>query len=306
MKKLVKKYNDFINESLTKRPILSDNTVKELIENKNREEIINLREDFYENILSMTDFFPGFFSDMCKKTKANPESDYKEMQGLLDKKGWDFNSIKNLFTSEVNEITRQDFSEWFNRSRLDSVNGHCDAYLFFTAKNLGLDENLISLGGDGWASYNEEDELWIRYSYGYHQTKYGQLMLKQIGYTVEKFKSEALVYLQEYIKTNWDISLINSVERVLAIQSGGKKYPLSTPLKSLLQSLDIRKYTLVEEDRMIIFTNEISSLINKENLAKVESEKLANELVKTFNWIDIDMQVVDGDVIIWGKFKVDF
>jgi hypothetical protein len=308
MKKNLKKYNDFINESLVAKPKLTKQELDTIISRiqlkvpgKWSDKIYELRDDFEESVEQMSGFFPGYFSDMCKKTEANPEDDYQEMQKLLDKKGWNFESIKNLFSEEANELVKKDFATWFNSyGKLDSLNGHCDVYLYFTAKNLGLNPDVISLGGDGWAGYNEGDEIWIRYSYGYHQTKYGQLMLDQIGYTVEQFKEEALVYLQTYIKEHWDVSLIRTLEKTLKVNN------LPRPLRDTLVSLDIKQYTVVEEDRMIIFTNEIASLINKEGLAEVNSEDIANDLIKQFNWVDIDMQEIDGDVVIWGKFKVDF
>jgi hypothetical protein len=319
-KKSLKRYSDFLNESLVAKPKLTkqelDYTISRIqlkVPGKWSEKIYELRDDFEESVESMADFFPGWFSDMCKNTEANPEGDYQEMQKLLDKKGWNFESIKNLFSEEANELVKKDFAGWFNSyGRLDSLNGHCDVYLYFTAKNLGLNTDIISLGGDGWANHNEGYEVYIRYRYGYHQTKYGQMMLKQIGYTVEQFKEEALVYLQQYIKEYWDQSLVGCLEEALAEQSGGKKYPLSRPLKNLITSLDIKKYTLVEEDRMIIFTNEISSLINKEGLANVEAKDVADALIKQYEWLDSEkdeediLQEIDGDVIIWGKFKVDF
>jgi hypothetical protein len=309
MKKNLKKYNDFINESLVAKPKLTkqelDTIVSKIIlkvPGNWKEKISDLRDEFEESVIDMSDFFPGYFSDMCKKEDANPEGDYQEMQKLLDKKGWNFESIKNLFSEEANKLVSKDFSGWFNSyGQIGSQNGHCDVYLYFTAKNLGLNANdIISLGGDGWANYNEGDEMYIRYRYGYHQTKYGQLMLDQIGYTVEQFREEALVYLQTYIKEHWDVSLIRTLEKTLKVNN------LPRPLRDTLVSLDIKQYTVVEEDRMIIFTNEIASLINKEGLAEVNSEDIANDLIKQFNWVDIDMQEIDGDVVIWGKFKVDF
>ena len=320
MKKNLKKYSDFLNESLVAKPKFTKQELDTIISRielkvpgKWSEKIYELRDDFEESVEHMADFFPGWFSDMCKKTEANPEGDYQEMQKLLDKKGWNFESIKNLFSEEANKLVKKDFDTWFNSyGKLDSKNGHCDVYLYFTAKNLGLNPDIISLGGNGWAAHNEDDELWIRYRYGYHQTKYGQLMLDQIGYTVQQFKEEALVYLQQYIKEYWDQALVRCLEEALAKQSGGKKYPLSRELKNLIYSLDIKKYTLVEEDRMIIFTNEISSLINKEGLANVEAKDVADALIKQYEWLDSEkdeediLQEIDGDVIIWGKFKVDF
>ena len=237
---------------------------------------------------------------MCKK-KSDPDLDYQEMQKEFDEIGWDFKSIKNLFSEEANKLIGLDFMGWFNSSgQLGSNNGYCDVYLYFTAKNLGLDPNQISLGGEGWVHYNEGDELWIRYSYGYHQTKYGQLMLDQIGLTVEEFRDQALDYMQEYIKDHWDSSLLVSVEKALNNRN------LPSDLRSFILSIDIKDYTVVEEDRMIIYTTEIASALLKEELVEVNAKDIANNLIEVFHWVDIDMQEIEGDVVIWGKFKVDF
>lgn len=344
MKKNLKKYNNFVNEELTANPKLGDSYLQSNLSINNSEIFLILRSNFYDGIVSMTDdLSPRSFSDMCKKD-LTPEEDYNEMKSLMDKKGWDMQSIKNLFSDKVNKLCgysiakfvrgerTEDFQEVVDKleeqgvskrkiedisepfaSDLDSKNGHIDVYLYFLFKELGLNPNFISLGGEGWADYNEGDELWIRYRYGYHQTKYGQMMLKQVGYTVEKFKEDALVYLQQYIKDYFSESLIRCLEETLAKQSGGKKYPLSKSLRDLIYGLDIKEYTLVEEDRMIIFTNEIASLINKEGLANVEAKDIADALIKQYDWLDSDsdgegdiLQEVDGDVIVWGKFKVDF
>jgi len=301
MKKNLKKYNDFINESLVAKPKLTKQELDYIISRINlkvpgkwSEKIYELRDDFEESVEHMADFFPGWFSDMCKNTDANPEGDYQEMQKLLDKKGWNFESIKNLFSEEANKLVTKDFAAWFNSyGKLDSKNGHCDVYLYFTAKNLGLNTDIVSLGGDGWANYNEGDEMYIRYRYGYHQTKYGQLMLDQIGYTIEQFREEALVYLQQDIKENWDQMISSSVKR--------------KDIESFLRSfIKIEDYTLVEDDRMIIYTNEMVTDINKTFPDTTTSEDISAGIVKYLEWAGTDIEVVDGDVIIWGKFKVDF
>ena len=160
------------------------------------------------------------------------------------------------------------------------------------------------LGGEGWASHNDGDEMYIRYRYGYHQTKYGQMMLKQIGYTVEQFREEALVYLQQDIKDNWSEMMGSCV-----IRKGTSS--VSAPLlnninKFLKSSIQIEDYTLVEDDRMIIYTNEIAQDINKTFPEQnTKSEDVSSGVVKYLEWAGTDIEVVDGDVIIWGKFKVD-
>jgi hypothetical protein len=337
MKKNLKKYNDFINEELTAPPKLSDSYLKSNLDRNNAEIFLILRSNFYDGIVNITDDLrPRSFSDMCKKD-SNPEEDYRELQSLMDKKGWDIQSIKNLFSNKVDKLCgygidkfvrgerTEDFQEVFielkkqgvSKEKLDDIddpfksddldqqNGHCDIYLYFTFKELGLNPNFISLGGEGWASYNEQDEMYIRYRYGYHQTKYGQLMLNQIGYTVEQFREEALVYLQQDIKDNWSEMMGSCV-----IRKGTSS--VSAPLlnninKFLKSSIQMEEYTLVEDDRMIIYTNEIAQDINKNFPEQnTTSEDVSSGVVKYLEWAGTDIEVVDGDVIIWGKFKVDF
>ena len=310
MKKNLKKYNDFINESLVAKPKLTKQSLDFIISRvilkvpgTGKETIQELRDDFEESVIAMSDFYPGWFSDMCKRTDANPEADYQEMQNLLNKKGWDFESIKNLFSEEANKLVDKDFDGWFNSyGQIGSQNGHCDVYLYFTAKKLGLNANdIISLGGDGWASYAEGDEMYIRYRYGYHQTKYGQLMLDQIGYTVEQFREEALVYLQQDIKDNWDDMISSSV----MVNDKNMFRVRSTITSFLKSSIQIKNYTLVEDDRMIIYTNEMADTINKAFPDTTTSEDVSSGIVKYLEWAGTDIEVIDGDVVIWGKFKVD-
>jgi len=319
-KKSLKRYSDFLNESLVAKPKFTKQELDTIISRidlkvpgKWSEKIYELRDDFEESVESMANFFPGWFSDMCKNTDANPEGDYQEMQKLLDKKGWNFESIKNLFSEEANELVGKDFTGWFNSyGRLDSLNGHCDVYLYFTAKNLGLNTDIVSLGGDGWANYNEDDEMYIRYRYGYHQTKYGQLMLDQIGYTVEQFREEALVYLQQDIDENWNEMISSSVMRngvinKVPVRRSDLNDNMIKNLTSFLKSsIQIEEYTLVEDDRMIIYSNEIANDINKNFPDITTSEEVSSGIVKYLEWAGTDIEVVDGDVIIWGKFKVDF
>lgn len=345
MKRNLKKYNDFINEELTAHPRLSDSYLKSNLDGNNAEIFLILRSNFYDRIVNMTDdLHPRSFSDMCKKD-SNPEEDYKELQSLMDKKGWDIQSIKNLFSNKVDKLCgygiakfvrgerTEDFQEVFSKlkkqgvskeklddiddpfkSDLDQQNGHCDIYLYFTFKELGLNSDFIGLGGEGWASHNDSDEMYIRYRYGYHQTKYGQLMLKQTGYTIEQFREEALVYLQQDIKNNWD-DMISSFLGSYRLQRGlvvndkiNRDNMVRATITSFLKSsIQIKNYTLVEDDRMIIYTNEIAQYINKTFPEQnTTAEDISAGVVKYLEWAGIDIEVVDGDVIIWGKFKVDF
>jgi hypothetical protein len=154
--------------------------------------------------------------------------------------------------------------------------------------------------------------MYIRYRYGYHQTKYGQLMLDQIGYTVEQFREEALVYLQQDIDENWNEMISSSVMRngvinkVPVRRSDLNDNTIKNLTSFLKSSIQIEEYTLVEDDRMIIYSNEIANDINKNFPDTTTSEEISSGIVKYLEWAGTDIEVIDGDVIIWGKFKVDF
>lgn len=286
MKNKLKRYNDFINESSIIQPKLD---TPDLI---NRDDLSDLRIDFAESVLSMSDEFSGSYSDMCKKMDANPEGDYQEMQKELDDLGWNFESIKNLFSEKSNQTLSEDFFEWVSSNhQLENKNGHCDVYLYFTAKNLGLDEKRIELGGSGWASYNDEEEIVIRYKYGYHQTPYGQLFINDLG-MMDEYRRVALEYLQKDLKENWLYILI--------------KISDDRKIRDYISSyINMDKYSVVEEDRLIIFCDDISKDLNSKFGLTTTNEDVSSLFTRYLKWIMTDTQIIDGDLVIWNKFDID-
>ena len=137
-------------------------------------------------------------------------------------------------------------------------------------------------------------------------------MLDQIGYTVEQFREEALVYLQQDIKDNWGEMISSSVMRngvinkVPVRRSDLSNDTIKNLTSFLRSSIQIEDYTLVEDDRMIIYSNEIANEVNKNFPDTTTSEDISAGIVKYLSWIGPDIEVIDGDVVIWGKFKVDF
>lgn len=252
MVRINKKYTDFINESLIARPKFEESTSRVIISRGDKEFIIKRREELKESIEAMVEFFPGYFSDMCKKRDANPEKDYEEMQKLLDKKGWNFESIKNIFSELCNKLVGQDFKEWQNQGPLDRINGHCDVYLYFTAKNLRLNPDIIPLGGEGWADYREPEELFIRYKYGYHQTKYGQMMMQQMKISQEEFKRVAVTQLVEYIKDNWESYLTRY------LPSKGIEFQEA---KIILREIEFGDFSTEDEVEIIISVGDLREMI---------------------------------------------
>jgi hypothetical protein len=283
---------------------------------------------------------PRSFSDMCK-TNTNPEEEYKEMQNLMDRRGWDIQSIKNLFSAKVDEICGYGIGDlvdgkWtdkFNnilaklnnslknksnvstnlnniedsfRDPLNDQNGHTDIYLYFTFKQLGLNPDFIGLGGVGWATHDSKEEIIIRYRYGYHHTKYGQMMLKQMNYSQEEFREKALESLQEIIFDEWHFRLFSfyrdtkkDIKDINGVSHGQQ------PLQFLrfIDSLKLEEYSIIEEDRMIIYTKEIANDINKQFPNLTNEEEVASVFTKFLSDFKLDIVFVGNELIINSKFK---
>lgn len=329
MKNSIKKYTEFINEELTANPKLSDVELKSIEgRNDNEEKFLLLRYKFWYNIIDMTvDLRPRSFSDMCK-IKNNPEEDYKELQSLMDKKGWDIQSIKNLFSTEVDEVCGygigdlvrgkitdkfrsiltklntqgisksilSNMEDPFRNNTLDQQNGHCDIYLYFTFKQLGLNQDFIELGGEGWSTYTDKEEIIIRYRYGYHHTKYGQMMLKQMNYTQEEFREKALESLQDFISECWSTSLYEF------INNKGLKIDKNN-LSRFINTMDLNKLSIIEEDRMIIYSRDIKSELDKVFPNIINEEEICSVFTKLLSDFNLDIDFTGDEIIINSKFK---
>ena len=335
MKNNLKKYTEFINEELTAYPKLSDEELSQrltggsdsMIGKNNEEKFLLLRYTFWSNIIDMTkDLRPRSFSDMCK-TNSNPEEDYKEMQNLMDKKGWDIQSIKNLFSPKVDEICGygigdlvdgkitdkfrsiltklnsqsiktsilSNMEDPFRNNTLNEQNGHTDIYLYFTFKQLRLNPDYyIGLGGEGWSSFTDKEEIIIRYRYGYHHTKYGQMMLKQMNYTQEEFRERALESLQEIIFDEWH-------SRLFRFYRDTKKDVKN--VSRFIDSLKLEEYSIIEDDRMIIYTKEIANDINKVFPNFTDEKEIASVFTKFLSDFKLDIYFVGNELIINSKFK---
>jgi hypothetical protein len=332
MSKIRKKYLEFIKEELTANPKLSDSELSSRVEGvgrkDNEEKLLILRSKFWNSIIDMTeDLTPRSFSDMCKKY-SNPEEDWNEMQSLMDKKGWDIQSIKNLFSPKVDQICGysiedlvkgektdkfksiltklntqgintsilRNIEDPFRNPSLDQQNGHCDIYLYFTFKQLGLNPDFIRLGGEGWADYDGEDELFIRYSYGYHKTSYGKLMLKQIGMSEEEFANKALVNLESHIDENmYDIFF-----------GGGFGKEVTT----FMRDAKLKDFSIIEDDRFVVYVHEISDYINKElkdrgSNKSYKGEDVVAAFTKYLDKLGLKMYFTGDELVILSKIGAE-
>lgn len=235
--------------------------------------------DFHEAIVEASDeAVPGTnYSAMCK-TDADPDEDYAKMQNELDKYGYTFERIRNHFKGE--SLVR-----YVDKHKLDSHNGIIDIYLYKTYEKLGIDPNKYDLGGPGWADNVREDsdelsEAVIRYSYGYHKTKYGILGIEQAGISIYDFIKMALKDILEIIDVEF-----------YKIANGAENY------------LDIKEFIISEEDRLIIMTGDLSEEIEKHNNS-ISNEELQNSFINLLSKYHLDDYDITKDtLIVYGDFK---
>jgi len=256
---MIKRYRQFVSESIED---YFDHSQKSYT----ADEITQLRDDWKDAILEVLGSGPNF-STLCKREKQDPEEDYREHQKEMDAKGFTFDVIKKIFSKEADKIVGKwakdsddkDIFVELHQSSLEEMNGDIDTYLYFTVKRLGLDYKKIELGGPSWSGIEDyPEEAIIRYSYGYHKTKYGQLMMEQLGITQQDF--------EQYASKGFCIELINNWYDFF--------------------SCKMEDFVIIEEDRIVIFTKKISDYLDM-SIEDV-NEKLI-KFLKIYPFIEYDV-----------------
>ena len=237
------------------------------------------------------------YSDMCK-TNDDPDEDFNRFQKRLDELGWTIEKIGKEFSdNELNRI--YDFC--------DSQNGLVDIYFYKLFEKLNKHElkEKVSLGGHGWEDYHvNEDEAFIRYSYGYHNTKYGKLAILNYG-TMQEFIDQALTYLQEYLYNDLSSNIVSLYD-----SHGGFRRLTG---ESNWDILNIKEYSIAEDDRFIIYTQEIADFLNQfplkdgkgvlSDVHEVEAEDISSKISKFLEAMNLDMEFTGNELIIWGNSK---
>ena len=311
-----RKYLDFLRESYYRNSkTISENLNKSRLDSilsleprMSHSNLNELRGSFTDDVLSLSEFYKSSFSDLCKmdKTKSDLDIDYYQMQRLLDNKGWNFESIKNLFSKEVNDICSDDIFDVIHRSPLDSTNGYIDYYLYRTVERLGLDKNKIHLGGDSWSMAVIEipEELAIRYKYGYHHTEYGKLMLDQIGINADDFIKRVTDVLVDMLDTDWADDIISNVIR--------NKYENYSELFKILRKdgyyngpEDFKNYHILEDgDRIIISIRDVVEdlnelFINVNNGIEITNDDISSELSKLLYDFSSNIEYTGNEMIVY-------
>lgn len=333
MKKVLKKYSQFINESK-----IQSSTIENLVS----------RYDFWHLLMELdySEFnMRNSFSDMCK-TDNDPDEDFKNIQSYFDSKGFTIEEIKEIFSKENNRVIGYDLHDLYrgrrgvldesplsdiihnvekekkenfatdfitdpfkSTSKLDSKNATIDIYFYKLFEKLGIGSGRIDLGGVTWVFWNYVDsngeEAFIRYRYGYHNTKYGQLMLKQAGRTEEELREDALNYLQEFISYNFDSVITNVYQNKYNIR-------ISSMINLRLYDIKIDEFTILENDRYIIDLVDMSDYFNSleskesgklDDKYKIEPDDIAPEFTKILDGLGIDIVFTGNDLVIYSKFN---
>lgn len=258
-------------------------------EGENYEQIITnnqnwlpeLREDFAESIKNCA--VGRSYSDLCK-TKQDPDKDFEQIQKEIeDDCGWNMQSIKNLFSPEIDALTFQQFQDFINSYDLDRNNGMTDIYLYKLSEKLGENSELVELGGGGWCEYaTDDEEILIRYSYGYHHTKYGELMIKQIGISKENFIEQSLEKLR--------VQIIEDLEE--------------------LQQIDIDDFFIVDFDRLVINLDDLLDQIHNygieadvRDFRDMRRSDLLSEIKVILSNHGVKMEIIDTgrSIILYDK-----
>ena len=214
------------------------------------------RTEFVETLIDLDKFYGKSFSNLAASA-SNPEEDFQEMQSLLNRAGYTLEVLKKLFDSDISMLIGQNFYSFIRVNNLDDKNGYIDLYLYKLNEILGL-STTVYLGGSGWSDALNEfpnDEYIVKYSYGYHKTLYGQLFLKQLGISNEKFIENAYEYLRKYLNDVVFLSLLSDLKRKFTDHR---------------IEFDFDKYLTLDDDRFIIsyyeMYNDFHSKFGRENL----------------------------------------
>jgi hypothetical protein len=205
-------------------------------------------------------------------------------------------------------------------ARLDSQGAIQDIYLYKLFEKLGIDTSIVRLGGDGWGDIDgwenggDYSEAFIRYRYGYHQTEYGKLWMKQCQIDEEWLKEEAMSDLQKYIEEEFS-SICSRILYAISFKEPKQSLGIDNMLtraeiRGLIRQFKLDDFSIIEEDRIIIDIDklclEILKLNGIEEVKHSDIEMASAEFVKQMEGFSLDIELTDtDDLIIWGTFKED-
>ncbi len=283
---MIKKYHKFILETVGARnrhKMMVNNyifSINQTSNNYNDEWVDKLLNLFADGIKTLDKIYSEWYGEMSK-SDSDPDEDYQKMQNMMDQMGFPLSHIKTLFSKDIcqKRFKTTDngrmFLNFIKDNKLDKINGYIDFYLFKINEFLELNQT-ISLGGEDYNSDLQTDlnEIIIKYSYGYHKTKYGQLFLSQRGLSVEKFEG----IIQDIVKKS--VSNTNEFEK--SFRDFLTRIIKNTKSGSSQSTKDIEKYYYLDENRLIIEYEILSIDLN------VDIERIKSLILTTSFDVKID------------------
>lgn len=258
---ILEKVSEFLAQKYYQNIDKFDNIEPSNPELKNEKEyLLKMRAKLAHKIKGLSNFFDAWYSNLAT-SKHIPEEDFNDMQRTMDKTGFTLDIIKILFSKKVCQLTSEYYPYFIHKHHLDRINGYIDTYLYFLDDKLQISKNTVDFkvdlgGGHGDTLKETQDELdvdpdtdeWlIKYAYGYHKTPYGQLLLKQIGLTPEKFekicKEKIIVNIWELFFTpeNYPVTVAK-----VCVAAGAPHQPHRD-----FQNLKDQLHEIEEEERLI-------------------------------------------------------
>ena len=230
-----------------------------------KEEILQKREEFCDSVIDT--YRNGFYKSYSnivtydlRRVEQEPIKYFESFQKDMNNFDFNLDIIKKIFCKEADEICDSSIINYINERHLDSHSGEVDLYLYFLLEKLGYDKNEVVLGGIGWSYSNKKpysdfplSEYAIRYEYGYHKSKYGLMMIEQMGLTVEEFKKKATDLSKQYLFEEWKKCYFNYI----GLAQDKELF------KKLVQEKGLDKQIIVRSKRVIYLSENIADLLNE-------------------------------------------
>jgi hypothetical protein len=229
------------------------------------------------------------YSYVAQESKGDidPEVNFHEVDEYMSKNGWDLKTVKELSDGLTN------FADTMERAQV-SQSAAIDYYLYkVTNKKFPLQGYVWDLRAMG-DSDPEVNEYLIRFSYGWHKTKYGKLVICQNMESVESFILTVFGYLSDYI-----IMTLTNLYKLTCSETDRKKIG-----KNFFSDKDI-KNDEIYIDSENLFT-ELKQL-NPSVWSKGEKEKLLSLSQDDFDKTVFNLllnQYFKPRIILTGDIKV--
>lgn len=280
---MIKKYESFLFEMAAVKKYEIDHYLSLDDRHKSSNGLIGINNKFASKIKALGEYFDQYFTSLASNHDLSVDVDFNEMQKIMDRTGFTIDFIKKLFSEDVLKVTREHFPWFVRKNALDEVNGYIDVYLYKISELIKEDWR-PELGGRGWGEYIFEsiEEVFIKYSYGYHKTSYGRLFMEQLNITedffIEKIGNN---FWRFYIEWNLNINMSKVINIMddegtkLSIIKDNKVILLAYEFWSMFDDFiknDVKGVKTYED-----FLDNLSKFLESRNFKNIEVENITVE-----------------------------